>query len=311
MNSTEARFPEALKKTILICGCGRSGTSILGRLVSSHKNIEYSFDSPLMHWLFGFLDQVDLNVWKKFASVYLYREVFLNALHGRNLNFNVNDLSCVYTYKDKKEIENRLRSMLSKTEIRLIESMHHLCFKVTDAVFHLKTVKAVFPEWRITAICRNAEDTVRSILNQGWFSDEFMKQSSLFETLPRKISGQHLLPTWIDEAEVDYWNGLSSIEKAAFYYLKANKSLLANMNIAVVVNYDWMVLNAFECVARIQKKHELIPVEKTNEVCESIKPRASSAHPDVLTSCRISLRDEIEAVNTQISKITFSEPSER
>ena len=53
-----AERAEVIGKSILIGGCGRSGTTILGKLIGSLEGIEYYFEPAFLH---KFIYEADLN----------------------------------------------------------------------------------------------------------------------------------------------------------------------------------------------------------------------------------------------------------
>jgi hypothetical protein len=97
-----------VNNSILITGSARSGTSIMGKIIHSLKNVEYVFEPPTLVSLFSVIHEMDEKHWSLLFQTYLYEEFLINAIAGRNLNFNTNDDSCIYNTKPRNEIEERL-----------------------------------------------------------------------------------------------------------------------------------------------------------------------------------------------------------
>ena len=105
---------------IIISGCARSGTTILGKIISSFKNIEYSFEPPTIASLLALISTLPKKEWKFLYETYLYEELLLNSLAGRGINCNRADDSSIYKVKSEKIINDRLKNSLRKKDAEKI-----------------------------------------------------------------------------------------------------------------------------------------------------------------------------------------------
>jgi hypothetical protein len=302
---SENSIDQLIDRSIWLCGCGRSGTSILSSLLASHQDVEYSFDPPIVHWLLSLSKQMEVVALEKVLKVYLYREVFRGALGGRYLNFNHTDLSSAYKFKSNEELcfrkDNSLMSWLDKDK----ESLFRLCIKVTDATFYLSTLREILPGISFIGTVRNPEDTIRSVYLKKWFARERVSSIVEYETLPFKVSPDSgPIPYWLHEEDVDLWLGANDWERAAIYCLRANTSLLDNSSWVSIINYDWFVRNAQELSIDLQSRFKLIGTSFTNEILDSISPRHSNSNEKHEMNIRSSLLTEVNTLKQRIACLT-------
>lgn len=291
------------KKSILVCGCGRSGTSIMSKLIASHENVEYSFDSPLLHWLFSLISNDKTSSLSKLLEIYLYREVFKGSLNARYLNFNLNDQSNVFSLKDKKEILIRQRIKIDN-KILIDKMRHHsLCLKITDATFKLKILSSILKGVSIVGIVRNPYDTIQSINKQKWFSSFKKDPMHLYDTLPFKLYKKNkLIPFWLKKRDLKLWLSANDVEKAAIYYLRSNSALLEYKSNIHIVNYDNFINTPSVYAEKISHILNLRPSKFTKQIINSIKLRSYNKK-DLPKNIRSSLVKDISKLYSSIDKI--------
>lgn len=293
---------QKINNCIFICGCGRSGTSIMGSLIASHKNVQYCYDPPLLHRLIYFTRNLNSEGWQELFESYLYTDVFMGAIAGRNLNFNRYDQSYVLHYKSKEEIESRLDRVARRAELADEAKKHTLCVKVTDALLQIKYIKTLYPGMRFIVMCRNANDTITSIVKQGWFSDKSISNTLADNALPMRIYQGVNVALWVEDEEVDFWVAATEIERATMYYVKLNSILLENMRLAIVVNYDKFVKCPQYVAKMLRKVLKLEEGEKTKDIIETITDNRKQIEYKLL-SVSGELRDRAEAISSQLDSL--------
>ena len=299
-------------RSVLVCGCGRSGTSITSSLIASYRDFEYSFDPPVVHWILSLSKGLDADL-AKLLEIYLYREVFRGALSSRYLNSNRLDLSSALRFKSKSEIDWRTKAPLDQSLSDEKENRHRLCVKVTDAAFKLPFIKHFLPGIAIVGVVRNPLDTVSSILDKCWFSDTG-DEMSVYETIPFRLEPSGLkIPLWLSDDDLDLWIGATEEERAVIYYLRSNFSLLAHLKSAVIINYDWFVENAYKCSNLLQDFLKVRQGDYTDQILQSVRPARDKkdAHDLILANVRESLQDELLKARAKIATIEINLPQQR
>ena len=101
----------------MILGNPRSGTSLLGKLIGSCKNCEYSFEPELLPYLLNIYNDLTKDKWKQIFEGYIEEELFFNLLLGRKINFRKYEDSSIDILKSKNEISNKLSLKLSRLNL--------------------------------------------------------------------------------------------------------------------------------------------------------------------------------------------------
>ena len=148
----------SVKSKILVSGLPRSGSTLLGNILGSGKNVEYFFEPPLSSAMFNVIDQMDEKIFRIFFDNYMQNELLSPALAGRGLNFNSNDDSYIYNYKTKEEIEARMSKSWRASELRDLTINHSIAFKTPGVSSQLIQLMKYYPEWNLVIIFRKYED---------------------------------------------------------------------------------------------------------------------------------------------------------
>jgi len=268
---TELILRESVKKTvdrtILITGSARSGTTIMGKLIHSMKQVEYMFEPPFLVSLFSKIETLDENNWKFFFSSYLYEDFFLNSIAGRNLNFNLNDDSSILNAKSELEIENRLKSKYRKESLEILANDFRPAIKIPSLVPYIGRFSSYFPKIKIIYLRRNPVDSVNSLIEKDWFSDNSLNNSNrewpVFEYKKWKI------PYWVQKEDFEHWIKLNDYDRCAYYFIKMNEDI--ELNNVIKVDYDELLQYPHKIVDKLSNELELKPGIKTHELIQNVK----------------------------------------
>lgn len=293
---------ETLNRGIFICGCGRSGTSLMSRLIATHERVELCFEPPLIHRLIYFSKMLKPESWGELFEAYIFTDAFMGAVAGRNLNFNRHDQSYVLALKSKEEVEARLSRVARRADLAEEAAKRTLCVKVTDALLQIRTIKSLYPGMRFVVMCRNANDTIASVVGQGWFSDRSISDTAADNTLPMRIHRGLNVPLWVEDEEVDSWLSATEVERATLYYIKLNSMLLENMHLAVVVHYDKFVKRPQQVAGTLREVLALESSERTKDLIETITDERT--HEYALRGVKSELRDRAEAISSQLEALS-------
>ena len=64
MLSLDKKISKKCNEAIIISGGARSGTTIIGKVLHSLKNVEYAFEPPALFALFPLINDLPKKIWK-------------------------------------------------------------------------------------------------------------------------------------------------------------------------------------------------------------------------------------------------------
>ena len=91
-----------VQQAIFITGSARSGTTSLGELVGSMAPSEYFLSHRYFFSLFSLLQQLEPSAARLLFQTYLYEDLLIPTLSGRNINLREQDDSSYCAHKSKK-----------------------------------------------------------------------------------------------------------------------------------------------------------------------------------------------------------------
>lgn len=262
-------------KALLIGGCMRSGTTIMGTLIGSLQQVEYFFEPAFLHKFLYKIGEIPPQSWKDLFEAFLYDELLLNALSGRNLNFNAHDGSHIYKRKSEQEIAPRLNRSYRRLELEHIAKGYLPSFKLPDIIFISSWLRSWYPEMKLLFLYRNANDVLNSLLRKGWNSDEQLHISSPAPLRDYEIVGEMRVPKWVHKDDQLQWLASSELERCAYYYIRINQTLIEEIDHALVVSYDAFVQRPQEILETISTQWNLEAGDKTESILQSIRLQPS------------------------------------
>jgi hypothetical protein len=282
---------EKCNHAVLISGSARSGTTILGKIISSFKHVEYSFEPPLFFSLFALIQSIDENSWKLLYETYLYEEFLMNAIAGRGLNCNLSDDSSVFHVKPEAEIQKRLSGSLSKTESEHLSKVSRIAYKIPDVVPFIPQLKKYYPETEVIIMKRTAPESIHSILAKGWFSDQALKNGSM--SWPNRIVGEFCVPFWVDPKDDRMWCELNEINRTAYYYIRVNKPI-EDIPGCLTIRYRDLVEKPKPTAEMIAEKLNVTFGERTEEILNTVKYRTNKTNPGMMKELNSEFRKQVE-----------------
>jgi hypothetical protein len=163
-------------KTVIITGVGRSGTTILGKLVGSMSPSFYLFEPALMKYISSF-------PYSDIFTRILFEDYFLAQIHGRG-NLNVSDWSYVGNYEPIGDVLSRQWTMTRRSDaLEYIERKDPTWIIKTNEFAHLMAFANVhFPGARYIHIIRDGHSIIRSALERGWYTDKYCNEDIVENT---------------------------------------------------------------------------------------------------------------------------------
>lgn len=263
---------------ILVGGIGRSGTSILSRLIASSKGAEYFYEPPVFMHLLEKLDQIrnDLGLPELLETV-LYNDLMKGALSGRALNLNRNDLSSVYHYKDNKSVEERFKESFRQEDLEQRMRNSFGVIKVLDSIHRFDRLQLLLPVFKAVIVLRNPIDSSRSILAKKWFSDEHLSPTSPSPFRLMNVIDNIRTPTFIRSDEFEKWRNSSELGRVLMYHQRHISEfyrIASNENVSFVT-YESLVNNTRDAFIGLANKLTLSAGPKTEEILESIELKST------------------------------------
>ncbi|MEZ0232436.1 MAG: sulfotransferase [Methylophilaceae bacterium] len=263
---------------ILISGSGRSGTTIIGKLLHSFKGVEYAFEPPMLVTLMPLIHKMDEHTWRLLYETYLYEDFLINALSGRLINTNQADDSSIYQVKTESELHARLSRSIRKVEAEQLASFSTLVYKLPNIVPLLPKLAEYYPATRFLIMKREAIGTINSLIQKEWFSDVSVRASTVW---PYRLVGDIKVPSWVKEEDDAIWANMSEIDRCAYYYIRVNENL-ENIPNKIELSYQKLLNNPQAVAEELADSFGLEFGEKTPEIITSIQPADRNRDLDIL-----------------------------
>lgn len=294
---SEPAAHEVCNRTLIISGCTRSGTTIVGQVLHSMDEVELCYEPPALCSLIALVGELPKEVWRLLYATYLYEEFLINAVSGRSLNCNRTDDSSIYRVKDAAWVESRLSRSVPKRVAARVASGRQLALKIPDVVPFLPKVCEYYPGLRVVLVHRNANDTFNSLMAKRWFSDEAVREGSLI--YPRRtVRGIHV-PYWVAPEDAAQWAESDELRRVTYYYVRITRVFESITN-RIVVDYDQMVNNPDEVVAQLASRLSLTYGARTRDVIQSIR-RRERPREDYVSQLEPAMRQEVLELSKRYS----------
>ena len=267
-----------VSKGIFITGCTRSGTTMMGQLVSSLSTVEYAEEPPMIRILLSLIHKLPKKIFKFFFEGYIFEEHMMFTIPGRKINLNKFDQSSIYNSKSINEIEKRLNKSYRRLEIfpKALKSTPAL--KLPEVSSNLKLLFKYYPEMRIIIMLRNPESVLSSMIQKEWYTDKALYgRHGQWLFLDEKISKKGNTPDWLKKKEVSKFYSMSEIERGIMYYIyeyqniiNLGKNILSKKNV-IVLDYNKFVSQPDVYFNKILNKFSLEFGQKTNLILKRVK----------------------------------------
>ena len=193
-------------KLIVITGFGRSGTTILGKVMGSMDNAVYSFESAIMKTLPEFF-HYDV------PAKLLMETHFLPEIQGRG-NQNRCDDSYTLNYMDGALIDKNCNFLRRRKDAEkfLADNDYKFIVKNTMLQYQMGQMGLFFPGVRFVHIIRNGLDAIYSAIQRGWYTDDYCNSNAVENMIPGLLCD--ISPT-IDRDCRDSWESWNPATRAA------------------------------------------------------------------------------------------------
>jgi hypothetical protein len=235
-------------RMVIITGVGRSGTSLLAKLIGSMENTVILYEPAITKFMLR-IPQMD-----KITRSVLMEDYFLPMIIGRNVNRITEDES----WRGNFWLSGNMRSR--KAAIRWIDAF--------DPTFIIKTLETqplirrmgeLFPGCKVIHIIRNGNNVIGSTLNRGWYTDEWLS-GSIIDHVARNRNCN--IPWYVPARLHDFWLKSDAITRIAFvwaYLVRAGER-----NNCINVRYEDVLTMPDMVVNRLATVLNLRPTDLTN-----------------------------------------------
>src|SRR5262245_5525433 len=201
---------------ILITGNGRSGTTILGKIIHSMRNVESVFEPPLLGSLLPLISKIEESHFRLLFETYCFDELLIGQITGRAFNFNRNDDSCINLTKAPDEIGHRMAVAWSK--VKAVEAVRNsrLLIKFPGLTGFLADLRRLYPTMTFVVTQREPNSVIQSVIRKNWYKDATLKKR-LF--MPSQTM-DFWTPLWVASEDIHKWRQWSELERAAYYYIR-------------------------------------------------------------------------------------------
>jgi hypothetical protein len=292
--NTELTGPEGGRQTcdqaILISGNGRSGTTLLGKIIHSMQDVEYVFEPPLLFSLLPLVSSLNEGKFRLLFETYCLEELLLGQVTGRSFNLNRNDDSCIFWTKADSEIHERLSTAWTKTSALEKTKNRRLAIKIPDVTCFLPVLQKLYPGMTMVITHRDVNAVIDSVMKKSWFKDLSLSTGNIIWPSRTK---DFTTPVWVDDDDVERWRSWSELERAAYYYIRITRGS-DELESAVRVSYERLVGAPHQVVAELAERLDLRFGEKTRELIKTTVARSENP-PDWTAGLPKNMRDQIES----------------
>lgn len=304
---------------VMISGIVRSGTSMLGKIVGSLDNVEYSYEPPLAFTVDHLLksNKIDSALSSQLLRTYFSEDIVLNYHQGRGYNMRPTDESCIFNMKEYSDVLSRWHDISNVLDAAnfAAASQSRLVFKTPIAYSLAKMVISNYKNAKIIEIDRNLRDVFSSIKVKNWFKQDSLSNEiypAMWPFFAYEKGGVKLtIPYYIDPHNIQSgWAELSEDDKILYLLIAAGKYKLNFMEFIETEGYGSKVLYVkYEDLLTtpdVTMRHVVFFAgieygKKTQELVSAIIPRERKYDVDLLfKNCDSYLLSQFNEVNERL-----------
>ena len=254
-----------LNNLIWVTGCARSGTTILGKILSTLKNVEYGYEPEFLFGLLPKIHKLHKQDWLDIYNTYIVEELFFNLCTGRKVNYKKNEDSYIGHSINSEDIKKKLNIEIRRIDFEeyLKKNKKQLIIKIPDVSKNLTILEKYYPKNKFIITKRNSESICASILKKNWFKRN--------ESLPwiynnPELFGENIYKKWIK---------LNEKKKAEIYIKEMNKNCKKIKNKYIFV-YENLMKDPNKEINKICKFLNLKKTIKTKEIIKTVRKISST-----------------------------------
>lgn len=267
MIKTMTDYQELFKNNvIIISGFGRSGTTILGKIIGSMENTVYLFEPALIKYISVgdhiFLSGEEAEILKQTFLGTLFEDYVLPGVQGRSLSSNPKDWTYVHNHISKEELEKRQSLNRRADAMEWIKKNNPtIVIKTNESQDQFDLFRELFPKCKIIHITRSGIDAVASSMERNWYGNDY-------EGI--EFADENNIPLFIPRQERVNWINYNRETRAAMSWRILNRKGIIFKG-KIQVSYEDMCSNPEITVEDLCIKLGLVPTQITKDHIKSIK----------------------------------------
>lgn len=205
LKKTPTNYRKIFKdRLIIITGVGRSGTTILGKILGSMKNTAYVFEPAIIKYC----------AYSQGVLGALFEDYFLPQIQGR-VNENPNDWTYYKNHITDEELQYRRENNNRRADALEHIKKNNFKFIIKMPEFHQyydawqEDYKNLNIKW--VNIIRSGFDVVNSAIERKWYTDEYCNNNMVDWLIENPV----LTPEFIDEQSQNLWPKYNQETRAA------------------------------------------------------------------------------------------------
>ena len=257
-------------RTIIITGVGRSGTTILGKLIGSMTPTVYLFEPAIMKYL--------LNEGNHDAFLgTLFEDYLLPIVQGRSLNYCESDDSCIQHHWSDKQVNQSRKLRTRKEAVEWVNESGIKFVIKTNELSGDSDLKSVFPGHKLIHIIRNGNDVIHSALAKGWYTDEYLKNACIDRVERHELDPKFFVPWFLDELTL-YWPAYNQETRIAHVW----RNLVEGQTDCMVLTYEHLIEEPEKTISWIPGYLDLVQTDLTEKHIASIRNQGRKDYPSLL-----------------------------
>lgn len=282
-------YSKIINSGYLIAGIPRSGTSIIGKIISTTNKFEYLYDPKFLDILL-LKKNLSSGYKKILLEQYLVDDFFYNSLGNRRLNLNKNEMSSSYYFKDDWDKKLDLNKLLFYKEYK----KKKLLVKMVGMDSNLQIQKLF--STKIILIIRNPYEIILSLKKKKWFSQMSCKMG--LYPLYYRAKNNLIFPFWLENKDKKKWMKLSELNKYSFYVMKELEKML-KIKPDVVMTYENFLSKPEKEINKLKNLYNFKTNKHYKTLIKSVKRKKTTT---LNYKINTKIKDNIDKLYTQLLK---------
>jgi len=242
------------------------------------------------------LDRRSERTYGSLLRAVLFEDYILQMVHGRSLNFNSLDDSCVDNYMSREDIEFRWKTLHRRSDAvdYFEKSSAKIIIKTPEFMPLLERLNAIFDGVKVINITRNGNDVVSSSVSRGWYTDGYMVGKIVDWTIGRSGSGCNA-PWYLDDVGEDEFIRWNSETRAAAVWRNLTERAMATIaerrHDVMDIRYEGLVTDPTGTIDRIAGFIGATPTRLTRQHIEAVEGFEARRYPAVIDKIQEPERD--------------------